>query len=68
MNDSGRFQGQYSYHDVAVDDDLEVDALAFIRDTGWRPQKSLEDGLREMAAAYDQRMRGDAATTSWNHY
>ena len=35
-------------------DDLEVDASAFTRDTGWQPKKSLEDGLREMAAAYAQ--------------
>jgi UDP-glucose 4-epimerase len=39
-------------------DDLEVDASAFTRDTGWRPKKSLEDGLREMAAAYARRMSG----------
>jgi len=36
-------------------DDLEVDASAFARDTGWRPKKSLDDGLREMAADYAQR-------------
>ena len=36
-------------------DDLEVDASAFTRDTGWRPSKSLEVGLREMAADYAQR-------------
>lgn len=38
-------------------DDLEVDASAFTRDTGWQPKKSLEDGLREMAAAYAQQHR-----------
>lgn len=44
-------------------DDLEVDASAFTRDTGWRPKKFLEDGLREMAAEYARRMRDSAATT-----
>jgi nucleoside-diphosphate-sugar epimerase len=38
-------------------DDLEVDASAFTKDTGWQPKKSLEDGLREMAAAYAQQHR-----------
>jgi UDP-glucose 4-epimerase len=33
-------------------DDLEVDASAFTRDTGWHPRKTLEDGLREMAADF----------------
>jgi nucleoside-diphosphate-sugar epimerase len=38
-------------------DDLEVDASAFTKDSGWQPKKSLEDGLREMAAAYAQQHR-----------
>ena len=38
-------------------DDLEVDASAFTKDTGWQPKKLLEDGLREMAAAYAQQHR-----------
>ena len=38
-------------------DDLEVDASAFTKDTGWKPKKSLEDGLREMAAAYARQHR-----------
>ena len=38
-------------------DDLEVDASAFSKDTGWQPTKSLEDGLREMAVEYARRMR-----------
>ena len=37
--------------------DLEVDASAFTKDTGWQPKQSLEDGLREMAAAYAQQHR-----------
>jgi nucleoside-diphosphate-sugar epimerase len=39
-------------------DDLEVDDSDFRRDFGWQPHVSLEDGLRQMAAAYAREHEG----------